>query len=724
MANKAPGFFKKSIKKDELQNDYLRYLEHESDQSFLNTVYAEQDGAFVLRAELEKDEVKHLKKLAKVIKKNKKGAFNFLPIVVVAILIAGIVFFFTVLLNPLLQKAMETGLEAAFEAKVDTVNFRADLFNFSISMDGLAIADRDSPMQNLIQFSRIAVHLKPAAVLRGKIYIEELRADSIRFATARTVSGALPDKPPKVKKEKSKTEFPPLVDLQNFDAMALLNREYDKLQTPKLYDAAIKAYNDSAAKWNAQFDTAKNRYTDLENRAKPLLALNINDYQINDVKTLEQTITRIQGVINDINSLVNSVQDAGNEINGMVTGVQQDLQTAAGLQENARKAFNGDLDYLKSYLDLSSGPAAGILDSVIGDILTDTAQTYLGYGERALEILQKVKEIQAKLPKSDKPVKVKNEKFRGRNVAFPLTQYPQFYLGVLAADVFTPNNWHWNFDLRGVSSDPDISGTPVNLVLSMDEGSNGRKASFNGMADFRTGIVKIFDTALTGSGFPVSLGSQLSAAGIGGYTGNMSFTANLAGDSASSFAGGGSLSLAQSKLTDPGNTFAQAVGTAIEGVPSLDVGVRFDHSQTGDSFDVNTNIGDLVMQALKDIANQYINKAAAEIEKMLRDRISSYVDQSLISSEELDAIFAAARGDKAAVDKLMGSLDARKNEFEQKLKQAADEVINQAADEAKRQAEQAAKDLLQGNTPSIQLPSTPSLPGTVPGAIPGNLFNR
>ena len=729
MSKKAPGFYKKSINHEDIEKQYLRYIEHDSDKSFIRSAYTEQDSFLVIRTDFEKEDIKRLKTLMKAIKKNRKGAINVLPIAVIAILAAGVVYFFTVMLNPLLQNAMETGLESVFEAKVNAANFRMDIFNFSITMDGLTIADRDSPMQNLIQFNKLAIRLKSEAVLRGKIYIEEIRADAIRFATPRTVSGALPGKPPKVQKEKDKIEIPVLVDLQNFDAMALLNREYEKLRTPKLYDDAINAYNAASAKWNGQIDIAKRRYNDLESRARPFLALNINDYRTLD----QQTIEKIRDTINEINALVNSVQEAGNEVGAMVTGVQQDLQTAVALEQNARNMLTTDLAYLKSFLDLSSGPAVEIVESIIQDILTGTAYTYLAYGERALEVLEKVKEMQAKLPKNDKPVKIKEVKFQGRDVIFPVYQYPQFYMGVLATDVYTPGNWHWNFDLRGVSSDPDLSGTPVNLLLSMDEGGNGRKAGFKGMADFRTRASQLFNTELSGSGFSVSLGDQLSAAGIGGYTGNASFTVNLAGFSTAGFSGSGSVSLLQSKLIEPANTLAQAVDEAIRGVSAIDLGVKFENAAAGNTFNVNTNIGDLVLTALKNTAARYIKQAEDEIEKILREKISSYVDESIVSKEELDMIFAAVRGDKAAVDLLKNSLDNKKNEFEQRLRAAADEAIRQAteevqrqveqyAEDAQRQGEQAVQDILQGNTPTINLPSAPSLP-SIPN-LPSNPFNR
>jgi cell division septum initiation protein DivIVA len=98
-----------------------------------------------------------------------------------------------------------------------------------------------------------------------------------------------------------------------------------------------------------------------------------------------------------------------------------------------------------------------------------------------------------------------------------------------------------------------------------------------------------------------------------------------------------------------------------------------------------------------------------EIERALRERISQYIDGRFVSKEDVDALFAIARGDRAAVDQLKNSLTNKRNEFEQKLNQAAQQV----KEEATQQTQQAVKDLLQGQTPSMPtLPSIPKLPGS------------
>jgi uncharacterized protein (TIGR03545 family) len=718
---KAPSFYKNALTEKKLQGRYLKHIEQKEDKDFIRSCYEEREGLYYIRANLNEKEVKRLKALQKDIKTNKKSTVNFLPLGIAAALVAALVVFFTVFANPLLERALEAGLEAVFEARAEADNFRLSLIKFEVTMDGLAIANRDSPMKNLFQFSRMAIRLKPQAILRGKVYIEEVRADAIRFGTDRTVSGALPDKPPKEKPAKKQSDAPPLVDLSNFDAAALLNREFDRLKTPKIYDEAILAYETAAEKWKAQVGAARQKAVELQSQAKPLLALNINDY-----KSLnKETIEKARATIEQITTLVHSVEEASDQVNGMVSGIQTDINSASGLVRDAGNTVNADLAHLRSYLDLGSGAAMEVLEPVVRDLLSDSAETYLDLGLRGLEILEKVKSIQARQPKTAKAPKEQAVKFTGRDVVFPTRAYPRFYLGTLASDVVTPNNWHWGFDLEGVSSDPDLSGRPTTLTLSLEEaGGLQRAVVFNGLADFRSAAKERFNADFKGDGFPVSLGAQLSKVGIGGYSGDASFAFGLTGLTDGSFTGGGNISLARSQLRDPSNTLARAVSEAVAEVRSLDLGLSYEHSSSAaDHFSVTTNIGGLVADAMKKVAAQYIRRAEEEIEKALRAKIDQYIDGRFISREELDLVFQAVRGDKSAMEGLKNSLNEKRNAFRRQVedaaKQAVEEVKKQAEDAAKQaveevkkqaedQAKKAAKDLMEGKTPS--LPSVPSLP--------------
>jgi uncharacterized protein (TIGR03545 family) len=710
-----PGVFKKPIKEKKLKRRFLKYIEHPGDKKFFTGCFTLQEEEYVIRNDLTKLDVKKLKVLLKWVKKNRKGPLKIVPLLFTGAVVAAFVIFFTIFANPLLEYAAEKGLEAAFEARSDVDNLRISLLKFRIAIGGVTVANRDKPMTNLFQLGRTEIRLRPAAVLRGKIYIEEIRSDNIRFGTERTYSGALPGKPPreKVKKEAEKVEGPPLIDLQNFDAMALLNQEYDKLKTPKLYDQAINAYNETAAKWKGEIEGASAKVSELRNSAQPILSINVSS--LRDPEAIQKTIQ-------DINAMVSSVQGAVDDATRMVNGIENDINTAKQLEQNARTAITDDINHLKSYINLEGGAAFAAVEPFIRDILSDTAEQYLDYGLMALEILENLKDQAQAKPKTEKPKKEEKVVFKGRDVIFPLRAYPQFFLGILASD-FTLDAWNWALDLRDVSSNPDLTGKPVSLDLGLTEsgGSLNRKVAFKGSADFRTNPVERYNAVVNGSGFPLSLGDQLSKVGINGFRGETAFSVNMSGRTDGGFSTGGDVKISQARLVDPKGIIAEAADTAIQQAPFIDLGIQYNHwVNQKDEFKITTNLLELLAQAIKNMVQAYAKKAMDEIERVLREKIAQYIDGKFVSKEEVDALFKIARGDKAAVDTLRSSLNNKKNEFEQRIKNMANEAVQQVKDEAAQQGQQAAQDILQGNQPSLQSPSLPSLPSSGGGIkIPG-----
>jgi hypothetical protein len=389
------------------------------------------------------------------------------------------------------------------------------------------------------------------------------------------------------------------------------------------------------------------------------------------------------------------------------------------LEQNARTAITDDINHLKSYINLEGGAAFAAFEPFIRDMLSDTAEEYLDYGLVALEVFGKLKEQAAAKPKTEKPKKEAKVAFKGRDVIFPLRAYPQFYLGILASD-FTLDSWNWAFDLRDVSSNPDLTGKPVSLTLGLTEegGSLQRKVGFKGSADFRTNPTERFNAALNGSGFPISMGDKLSKVGINGFQGSTAFAVNMSGRTDGGFSTGGDVEISQPRLVDPKGTIAEATDMAIQQAGHIDLGIQYNHwINQKDEFKITTNLAELLAQALKNAVQAYAQKAMDEIERVLRERIAQYIDGKFASKEDVDALFKIARGDMAAVDTLRSSLNNKKNEFEQRVKNMANEAVQQAKDEATQQGQQAAQDLIQGNQPNLQTPTLPSLPSSGGGGI-------
>jgi len=690
---KAPGSLKKPINKDKFDKKYTKYLEHPQDKQFFISCFNLRDDNYIIRDNLTKDDVKKLKNLLKSIKQNKKGAVKLVPLAFAACVVAAVIIFFTIFANPLLERALELGLEAAFEAKSDVDNLRLKVVPLSISLSGVTVANRDSPMTNLFQMGKTRISLRTQAILRGKIYIEEIRADTIRFGTERKVSGSLPGKPPreKIEKvEKEKSDEPPLVDLKNFDAMALLNQEFDKLNTPKLYDDVIKFYDETSTKYKEQVENTTAKIKELQTSTAPLLKLNVND--LKDLETIRTTIQ-------NVNTAVNSVQTATSEVTAVANGLESDINKARGMEANARNSLTSDLNLLKSYIDPGSGAAFAAVEPFIRDALSDAANQYLDYGIMALKVLDEMKTQNAtNKPKKEKPKKVPKVVFKGRDVIFPTVTFPAFYLGQLKSD-FTIDTWNWAFDLQNISSDPDLTyrldnnkqAITLYFHASEESGSLMRNVTFNGKADIRTVSQELFNALVAGTGFPVSLGDQLNGLGVGGLKGTSEFNVNITGKPDGGFTSGGNIKINQAALVNPNGTIAEAIDVAIRQAGSINLGLQYIHKMNqNDEFKITSNIAELFAKALRNIAETYVKKAMADLETALRKKIDQYIDGRFVSKDQVDLLLKTVKGDKAAAEQMKNTLNAKKNELEKKLK-----------DQATGAATQAIKDNLPAITPKI-----------------------
>jgi hypothetical protein len=157
-------------------------------------------------------------------------------------------------------------------------------------------------------------------------------------------------------------------------------------------------------------------------------------------------------------------------------------------------------------------------------------------------------------------------------------------------------------------------------------------------------------------------------------------------------------------LVDPEGTIARAIDTAVREAALIELGFRYEYTASGsDTFSVDTNIGSLIIAALKKTAEEYAKKAADELERAVRSYIASYIGEEYLSNEDLDALFTAARGDRDAVNGLQTRLQDKLSEMERSVRNAAEEAKEQsrraaeeAAASAAKKAEETAKSALQG----------------------------
>jgi len=662
-----PPLFRKSIAENEFEKKFLHYIELPKDKELLRSSFILQDGFYRLNDGLDAMALRKLRVLAKAIKSN-RGFVKIGPLVLSTVFAACLVVFGLIFMNPLLEGAIESGLSAAFEARVEVTGLRFDPFRMRIGMAAIKVADRDKPMTNLFETGSAELRLNPSAILRGKVYIEEASVASVLFGTARAFSGALPGYQQKIKPMKaSKPAGAPLVDLKNFSAQSLLEREKAKLKSNQAYDDAAAAYTEAATRWSAQRESARKSVADLKATSAAVLSIN--------AKGLE-SVQAVSTALQDVRAAISSVKAVGQQTGDVVKGIQTDVDKAASLEKLARSAAADDLKRLKSYIDPRSGAAMEAIEPSLREILSDSAERYLDYGARALEIAAKLKKGGTKDRPAPRPVST-----RGRDIRYPASEYPAFWLGLFGAD-FSVDGARWQITLKELSSDPNLVPEPVTLAVSVSTATH--EVVFHGVADLRDAARDLFVIDLTGKGLPVDLGSSLKDVGVGGFTGTAACSLHGSGNASGSVSAKSDIHIADGRLFEPSGTIAQAIAQATESVGSIDVGVAYEQVGSGSPrFAITTNLDSLVGAALAATADRYARKAEAELDAAFRNYTGTELEGKLGAKDGAKdgatTLLSAAKGDKTAVDSLGASLDAKKVELENRAsalaKDAAADVL-------------------------------------------------
>ena len=123
-------------------------------------------------------------------------------IIIVGILIASLLVFRYIFLEPLVERTIESIGQSIVKAKVDVRGLRLNLITGSTGIKYLEVADPGDPWKNLFEARNISFQLSPRYLTFGKFVIDEIQMLDIKCGTKRSASGALPPKPEKKKKEK------------------------------------------------------------------------------------------------------------------------------------------------------------------------------------------------------------------------------------------------------------------------------------------------------------------------------------------------------------------------------------------------------------------------------------------------------------------------------------------------------------------------------------------
>lgn len=111
-----------------------------------------------------------------------------------AALFAAIVLLAVAFRDPLLHRGAVNALQGGFGARAEVADLKTTL-TLSFQLQRVAVADRRKPMQNLFEFDRMAGGVSLDQLLAGRVHIDELALEGLKFGSPRKESGALPEAP-------------------------------------------------------------------------------------------------------------------------------------------------------------------------------------------------------------------------------------------------------------------------------------------------------------------------------------------------------------------------------------------------------------------------------------------------------------------------------------------------------------------------------------------------
>lgn len=410
---KLPKIFRKAYSERKLRRAILKPVSIPRDKAFLQDLFVKGgDAKKALKLAVADDrlfskrEIARLRSLAKDIESH-KGRFMLLPFAALIAFIMFIASTFMAIKNPLLKKVLTGVAQDAVGAKVDIGSVNLRVLGASLTIQDVAVGNKDSVMKNIVQFDKLDLNFNLTQALRGKFDAENLELSGIAFNTNRTVSCELPEDKKKKKEEAKESladsEFvrnlkagsqAALTDLQNqavdllggSDVESIISNLRSQLTSIDQAKSAEAQVQGLVTKWTGKPDEVEAKVKEYKASVKKIQDIDVK--KIKDPAVLQEYITTINSIVNDTKALTESARALKDEVLADANGVKSTTEAIT----NAVKA---DRDMLKSRL-------TAIVDTVknakklLNDALETVAYSMLGdyypYLKKGISYAEQIKQ--------------------------------------------------------------------------------------------------------------------------------------------------------------------------------------------------------------------------------------------------------------------------------------------------------------------------------------------
>jgi uncharacterized protein (TIGR03545 family) len=551
--------------------------------------------------------------------------------------------------DPILKSALIAGGQAAAGAKVEIGSVRSKWLKGTLDINHIAIADREAPMKNVVEFSRLAFQLDVSAALRGKGVVREAALEGLRVGTERTTSGALRRNvpPSKLAAAVEKQIAPAKTAALNVESRAVGEVDATKLQSLKKLDEAKAKSKEIEDRWKGKSDETKAIEKEARDIADSLKTIGGNDV-LKKAQAAGQAQQRIKALIA--------------RVDAQKAQAQKDIAEAQGLVKEADDLRNKDLNGLMSAAGLPSLDSQDLAKRLLGAQTASRLKTALKWMRLARE------HASARKAATPPPPALRRA---GVSIEFPRAHtYPQYLLENAKITGTLDGVMGGALDLKGVlngvTSNPKLYGKPATLVLA-GKSASGPAVSLDGRLDQEKDPVGV-SLDFTGQGFSLA-GTSLGDGEIGGAltAGSAKLKGRLA--SAGDEWTGDVLVEATGVKLEPKVALSGPAGAlvsdALKSLTGFNVRVKISGKEDDLKLGFSSNAGDVIAAAMRKAVSGQMDAQ----KKVLEGKLAAlYGDKGKDARASVDGLTA----------KLLGPLDAQKGALNKQLQDSVGKALGGA----------------------------------------------
>jgi len=559
------------------------------------------------------------------------------PGLIAFIVIVGLMAAFWLLLaDLLLERAIESAGTAAIGARVELKGANISLSPLGITLIGLEVTSPDEPMINALETQRIAFLMDGQRLLLGKVLIEEMSAEGIRFDTDRKTSGAIDRKASQEKADVSGSRKDGSAAPEGFevpDVDEILGRE--ELETLKLADKVSADIKQKETAWDVRLKTLPDSKTlkEFESRYKEI------------ERKFKGSTKDMLVAVKDASELQRDIKAARDMVKSAATDLEADYRNLAADINMALKSPERDLKRLKNKYQISARGAGNLSSLIFGP----SVEQYISKANSAYSIAKPFLDT-----KNDKPPKPERKK--GIDVRFrEFNPAPAFWARSVKTQVILSSG-PVEGTMSDLSSDQTITGRPTTINLSAKGLEKARSMVIKGSMDHRNPAspndrLEIAIMGRTIDGLKLSGSGSLPVTINSGKSDTIVKASVRAGDRFNSTATVRVHSA--SIISDPSgeDKVARAMGRALSALKGFSVDVK----ANGTLSDYRISVKSDIDEALKTAVGGLLKEESLKFEASLRDAIKTRTSAPL---SELKGKLKGLEGSKASLTSKSASLDS------------------------------------------------------------------